>query len=169
MYREWGKMCILESRCREVKVREDISGDAAVTRSPLGWEIHQEQPETRGSGCVPHPLFYLTRHSPWAVPSSWFGAIVGVGCHVKNLREDRWKLKDRKTGNKEQGFCRSGSHLVFWNTSSAGIWVKIIFTLVLSRNNLFILAAPEVSLDKLLKITVNGRQVVNTDFSATEV
>lgn len=29
------------------KVREDISGDAAVTGSTLGWEIEQKQPESR--------------------------------------------------------------------------------------------------------------------------
>lgn len=91
-----------------------------------------------------------------------FGAVVGVGCQDKNLREDRWELKDRKTGNKEQCFYRSGGHLVFWNNWPAGIWwLDDSLTLVLSRNNLFILAPPEVSLDKLLKITVNGRQVVN--------
>lgn len=38
---------MLESRCREVKVKEGISEDAAVTGSTLGWEIQQEQPETR--------------------------------------------------------------------------------------------------------------------------
>lgn len=38
---------MVESRSREVKVKEDISEDAAVTGSTLGWEIQQEQPETR--------------------------------------------------------------------------------------------------------------------------
>lgn len=134
MYRQWGKMCIFEKadvhrragRVEKVKTFLEMLLSQAALR--LGkYSKSSQRPEQglcHSSSGLPHKAC----KAPWAVSSSWFGAVVGLGGQVKNLREDRWEEKGRKTGKTEQHFCRSGSHLVFWDNWPTGLLVQISLT-----------------------------------------